>query len=914
MTLSAGTRLGPYEILSPLGAGGMGEVYKARDTRLGREVAIKVLAEHLSSPEARQRFEREARTISQLSHPHICALYDVGEATVIASEAKQSIPGSDRHGLSGLAMTGAPAEGTRVQFLVMEYIEGETLSDRLARGALPLADTLRHGIEIAEALDRAHRAGIVHRDLKPGNVMLTKSGVKLLDFGLAKLREAEGPPGSLSAMPTVERSLTAEGSIVGTLQYMAPEQLEGKATDARTDIFAFGAVLYEMATGKKAFSGTSQASLISAIMTSEPPAVSAVQPTTPPSLNRLVRTCLAKEPDDRWQTARDVELQLAAIAEDAPARDMAGGASRPLRTRWLPWLVAGAALVMAAVATLRKGSPPAQSRPTIRFSVPPPTNGAFAYFVETSFIAVSPDGSSLAYIASDPQGGKRIFLRPLSAAEARAVPGTEGANSLFFSPEGRSIAFFAEGKLKRVELSGGAAVSICDLPLVGPYWSGTWGGADILFSAETRGWGIFRVSAAGGVPAEIIRVDLPRGEARIGWPWFLPDGKRFLYLLRHLDGRGDLMLAEPGKRPRLVMAMQSAVQYVDPGFLVFARDGALLAQRFDPESGRLTGEPFSIAERVRYFASTGSASFAVSRTGTLAYQSRQDASRLAWFDRSGRELETVSSPGYYLSVSISPDGRRALFDRARPGVWTWDVWSLDLERGTEAPVTSGPETEAYPIWLPGEGSIAFSIDRGTEPQLFRKDLATEKEEKLVSGAGFFQWAQDVSPDGRSLVYTQASEHGWFDIWTLSLIGGGKPAAFLRAPFEKKRARFSPDGRYLAMITTESGQLEAYVTPYPGPGERIRVSTGGARTLRWSRDGELLFVSGDNRMMAVPIRTAPSLQIGAPRELFALKGKWPWLDFDVSLDGKRFLAIVPEVVADELPLNVVVNSTSEFSKR
>jgi eukaryotic-like serine/threonine-protein kinase len=796
MTLRSGTRLGPYEILSPLGAGGMGEVYKARDTRLERIVAIKVLPSDLSSsPEIRQRFEREAKTISSLSHPHICALYDVGNH-----------------------------DGT--DYLVMELLEGEVLAERVVRGPLPLDQTLRFGAQMASALETAHRKGIVHRDLKPSNVMITKSGLKLLDFGLAKVLLPAPTMESLTSAPTAKRDLSSPGMILGTVPYMAPEVLQGREADGRADIFALGAVLHEMAAGSKAFSGTSPVSIMSAILTSEPPSISSLQPMSPVSLDRLVRTCLAKDPDDRWQTARDVELQLIAIAEGVSAPRVAGASPRRLRTRWLPWFVAGAVLAIVAVAMLRKGSPLAQPQPTIRFSVPPPTNGAFWNGVEISYLAVSPDGSRLAYVASDPQGGQRIFVRPVSALEARPIPGTEGANSLFFSPDGRSLAFFAPGKLKRIELSGGAAVSICDVSLR-PAFSGTWGrGGDILFAGVTRRGAIYRVSAAGGVPAEVIRCDPLRGEVRVAWPWFLPDGERFLYLLRHLDGHGNLMLAEPGKKPRLVMAMQSAVQYVDPGYLVFAREGTLLAQHFDPESGRVRGEPFSIAEHVRYFLSTGFASFAASRTGTLAYQSKEDVRRLIWLDRTGRELGSVGPPGNYLSVSIAPDGRRVLSDRTRPGIGTYGVWSLDLERGTETPVTSDPDTEVYPVLLPGGRSVAYSVDRGTSPQLFRKDLATGKEEKLLPGERF-QIAQEVSPDGRSLVYLEAGEQGWFDVWVLPLTGGGKPAAFLQAPFNKTAVRFSPDGRYLAMITTESGQPEAYVMAYPGPGERIRVSTGGA---------------------------------------------------------------------------------------
>jgi serine/threonine protein kinase len=884
VSLTASTRLGPYEILSPIGVGGMGEVYRARDTRLHRDVAIKILPQPLSSSaEVRQRFEREAKTISQLSHPHICALYDVGNQ-----------------------------DG--VEFLVMELLEGETLAERLVGGPLPLDQTLRFGPQIASALEAAHRKGIVHRDLKPSNVMVTKSGVKLLDFGLAKALAPAPTLESFTSAPTAAKDVTRPGMILGTVPYMSPEQLQGREADSRGDIFALGAVLYEMATGRKAFEGTSPVSIMSAILTSEPPPISSIAPMSPASLERLVRTCLAKDPDDRWQTARDVELQLTAIAEGVSAPHSPMTAPRPARARWLPWLVAGAALAIALVATLRKGSPPVPSLRTIRFSVPPPANGAFVgYSVETTCFAVSPDGSRLAYVASDPQAGQRIFLRPLSGNEARPIPGTEGANSLFFSPDGRSIGFFAEGKLKRVELSGAAPVTICDVSLVGPYWSGTWGrGGDILFAGVTRGRPLLRVSAAGGVPAEVMRADLSRGEARLGWPWFLPDGERFLYLLRYLDGRGDVMLAEPGKRPRSILAVKSAVQYVDPGYLVFARDGVLLAQRFDPKSGRVAGEPLSIAEHVRYFLSTGAASLAASRDGTLVYQSQEDVKRLTWFDRTGRELDSVGPPGRYLSVSIAADGGRALVDRARPGIGTFGIWSLDLERATETPVTSGPETEVYPIWLPGGRSFAYSVDRGEAPQLYRKDLATGKEERLLSGAGF-QWASDVSPDGRSLVYGEASEHGWFDLWTLPLTGGGKPVALLQAPFQKRIALFSPDGRYLAMLSTESGRYEVYVTPYPGPGERVRVSTGGAQSLRWSRDGrELLYLSTDGHMMSVPVKTSPSLELGVPTALFVVNGK-VWSDFDVAPDGKRFLAIVPKIVADEQPLDVIVNWTPETAR-
>jgi serine/threonine protein kinase len=886
MTIPTGSRLGPYEVLAPLGAGGMGEVYRARDTRLERTVAVKVLPPRLSSSEEmRQRFEREAKAVSQLSHPHICALYDVGSH-----------------------------EGT--EYLVMELLEGETLAERLAKGPLPVEQTVRFGSQICSALDAAHRRGIVHRDLKPGNVMLTASGVKLLDFGLAKSVSQislENP----TSVPTAAADITREGAILGTVSYMAPEQLEGKETDARADIFALGSVLYEMATGRKAFVGQTAVSVASAILTVEPPAVSATQPMSPPALDRLVKTCLAKSPADRWQSAHDVGLQLAAIAEGASAERPDGVSSRRPRAPWLSWLLGAVAGGVAVAALLRTAGPRRQPGPAIHFAEPPPARWAFAYSVDTTFLAISPDGSQIAYVASQPHGERRIFLRPLSAPEARPIAGTEGARSLFWSRDSRSIGFFAGDKLKRVDASGGAALSLCDV-LPGMSFSGTWGrDGDILF-ASVQGEAIYRVSGAGGGPAVAFRPDPSHGESRLHWPWFLPDGQRFLYLSRGLAGASNLMLAEPGKAPRALMSMQSTVQYVDPGFLVFARDGVLLGQRFDPEGGRVVGEPFSIAGSVRYFLSSASASFSASRAGTLAFQSQGDVMRLTWLDRTGRQVGTLGPPGPYVNVAISSDGRRVLFDRARAGIGTLDIWSIDPERGTETPITSEPDTEAAAVLLPGGQSIAYSANRGRQLQLRRRDLATGKDEELLPD-GKFQFAQDVSPDGKSLVYLERGEKGAFDVWTLPLYGGGKPVALLQSPFNKFEVRFSRDGRFVAMISNESGQPEVYVMPYPGPGERVRVSTGGAEHVRWSRDGrEIFYLSADRRMTSVPVQTSPSLQLGTPTPLFTLArelGPRGFLSsgFDVSPDGQRFLVVLPEVVADELPLSVVVNWTAEVGR-
>jgi len=635
------TRLGPYQILAPLASGGMGEVYRARDTRLGREVALKILPSEVSShPERLQRFEREARAASSLNHPNIVVVHDVGRE-----------------------------EG--IDFLVMELVEGETLAERLVRGPLALEQVLRSGEQICSALEACHRRGLVHRDLKPANVMLTRSGVKLVDFGLARAFETEAP--SSSSAPTAASPLTREGIVVGTLPYMAPEQLQGGPVDARCDIFAFGAVLYEATTGRRAFAGDTTTAIARAILTSEPPPASTHAPRCPRSLDRLIQFCLEKDPDRRFRSAHDVGLQLSAIAgEEVP-----GEAAPSSRSRTGYWLAGAAALVLASVLALvvglyDRGRPAAPER-AVRFQLAPPSGGRFLTHVEGPLMAVSPDGSRIAFIASDASSPPRIWIRDLDRLEPRAVAGTEGAHSLMWSPDGESIGFFAAGQLKRVDLTGTAPVTIVALaPGIGRI--GTWGAREILFSS-IQGEAIYRVSPDGGEAEILLQPDTSRGEMRARWPWFLPDGESFLYSSRTVDGQGQLRIKRPGEAPRDVAPIDSQTHYVEPGFLVYVKEGVLLAQRFDSRGGRVEGAPFALAPEVRNFLSTGWAAFATSRAGTLAYRSESDVRRLSWFDREGKELGTVGSRGYFLTVAISPDGKTVLFDRVRPGTGTFDIWT-----------------------------------------------------------------------------------------------------------------------------------------------------------------------------------------------------------------------------------------------
>jgi Tol biopolymer transport system component/predicted Ser/Thr protein kinase len=894
LSLTAGTRLGAYEILGPLGAGGMGEVYRATDVRVDRAVALKLLPEEFfESEERRQRFEREARMLASLNHPGVAVLYSFEE-----------IPSS------------SPSSSSR-HILVMELVAGQTLRERMKAGGLSARETLDIGAQITRGLAAAHEKGIVHRDLKPENVVLSKDGrVKILDFGLAKLAPRQQPGGDLTSAGT--RSLLTEaGAVFGTVAYMSPEQVSGEPVDARSDIFSFGTILYELLAGTNPFRAETSAETMTAILRHDPPPLSEPPLGVAPGLARIVARCLEKKRERRFQSADDLAFALETSPGSGRAQGPVGmdGARGGRRLRALAGAcAAGLAIGAAAALLLERPWFIAAARP-IRFTIPPPENGSFYFQYEATSFAVSPDGSQLAFVASNANGERRVWLRALSGFEARPLGGTEGASSVFWSPDGLSIGFFAGTKLKRLDLPEGPPVSVCDSSGGGGK-SGTWGrGGEILYAA-VQGDAIYRVAASGGTSVAIVKPNAAAGETRVVWPWFLPDGEAFLFYARVADG-GRVMLAEPGRPPRVVLSAASMVQYSDPGFLVFVKEGSLLAQRFHARTGKLSGVPFPIAEHARYFMSTGAGAFSTSRGGTLAFQPQDDVHRLVWFDRSGREAGTIGAPAKVNSVRISQGGRPILFDRAVSDLGTFDVWSYDAERNVETRVTSSPDSEFSPIWLPDGKSVLFSAVRGSNPRLVRRDVATGREEELLP-AGGFQVAGDVSPDGRTLVYFERTAKGSFDLWEVSLERGATPRRLLEGTLggtvASAVARFSPDGRYLAFISSESGQREAYLMPFPGPGEKVRVSAEGASVVRWSPDGrELFFQARDRRLMSVPVRTSPSLQLGIPKSLFQIKGRSDWLAFEVSGDGTRFLAIVPEALADERPLSVVVNWPAEVPK-
>jgi Tol biopolymer transport system component len=889
VALSPGTKLGPYEIVSAAGAGGMGEVYRARDTRLERMVAIKVLPAHLSSDAARrQRFEREARAVAGLNHPHICVLHDIG------------------------------TQGG-IDFLVLEYLEGETLAQRLGRGALPTQELLRIGIEVSDALDKAHRQGVIHGDLKPANIMLVKSGAKLLDFGLAK-PVATPASAALTAMATESRPLTPEGTIVGTLQYMAPEQLEMKEADARSDIFSFGAVLYEMATGKKAFEGKTTASVIAAVLASEPTPISTLQPMIPPALERAAKTCLAKDPEERFQSAYDLNLQLKWIAEAGSQAGVSAPFVKRRKSReQLAWALAGVFLIVAAAgvgAYLRLARTPA---PVIVAEIPLPEKARGLGGPPV----MSPDGHALAFTVNDQTGKLALWVRPLGALSAHPLEGTEGAEAPFWSADGRSIGFASEGKLKTIDVSGGPVTVVADAPFFG---GGTWNrSGTILFLPDARK-GLYKVAASGGTPVPLLTLDSPKFQY-YGWPQFLPDGKHFLYLAVALDPQntGVYFATLDGKQNRLVLRSDNRAIFAS-GFLLYGRGTTLVGQAFDPQSGQIKGEPRQVAERVSD-AAPASLVFGASENGTLAYHAAagRTRSQLAWFDRSGNRVGVMGEAGGYYDVRLSPDGRKVAFNL---GEATSELYVGELGRGLPMRLTFDPNTDSgVPVWSPDGNKILFCRLQGGKAKagIYEKPSngAGTEELLLASDSPDMEiWPNAWSRDGRFILYSRGDleNRSREELWALPLIGDRKPRLFLRNPPAVYDGQFSPVGHWVAYTSKESGRAEVYVAPFDSaqvmasgnastpltPGGKWQVSTSGGQYPRWRGDGkELFYLGAENRVMAAEVDAkGGSFQVGAVKPLFAAFVEDSAMPFDVSADGKRFLIVsVPE---QSSPLTLLVN--------
>jgi serine/threonine protein kinase len=871
MPLQPGTALGPFEVLRPIGAGGMGEVYEARDTRLGRSVAIKVLAPDLAGDAAfRARFTREARSLARIAHPSICVLHDVGDV-----------------------------DGT--MYLVLEYVDGETLAARLARGPLPIAELVPIAVEICRALSVAHRAGIAHRDLKPGNVMLTRSGVKLLDFGLAKdVGGGALTSGGGGGDQSTAALLTREGTLIGTPAYLAPEQLQGREADARSDIFALGAVLHEMATGRRAFAGETPVAMAAAILSTEPPPPSTINPAIPQAFDAIVAGCLTKDPEERWQSAHDVARQLAALASLPSERVVAERHSS--RLPWTLAALAGAAAIVIAVAAWRM--PRSDDRPaSVSFEVTLPPGVSLPSSVEGNALALSPDGTALAWVGERADGPTLVYVRALARLDSVPLAGTEGASALFWSPDSRTIAFFTGGVLKRIDAAGGAAVPICPVQ-AGIGYTGTWGADGQILFATAQGDAIYRVPTAGGTPEKVAVANRAAGERHVGWPWFIGDGRSALVSLRGRSAAIGLWRA--GQETRRVADIGSEAQYVDPGYLVFTRSGSLLAQRFDAVSGRLSGEAIPLAGQIRQFISTGWVAFTAARNGTIAFEAHEPRSRLAWIDRSGRVTGYVGSPGNYLDLAYGPDDDTVLTSRTDPSVGSsFDVWSIDAARGTETRLTMSPETEINPLLSPDRRSLIMSMKTDGAPQLYRRDLASGRDERLVPGEAF-EGASSITSDGHTLVYERRTDIGNWDVWMVPLVGTRTPVPLLATDFTEVGGMLSPDDRFLAYGSNETGQLEVYVAPFPAMSPKTRVSTNGGSRPRWARDGrELFFV--DRTGMLLSAAVSADGRVGKAAPMLAQPPARAWLDYLPAADGQRFLAIVPETLAGEQPITVVTHA-------
>ncbi len=888
MTLAVGTRLGPYEILSPLGAGGMGEVYRARDARLKRDVAIKVLpSAFAASVERLRRFEQEAQAASALNHPNILAIYDLG------------------------THDGAP-------YIVSELLEGETLASRLSGGAFMPRRAIGHALQIAQGLAAAHEKGIVHRDLKPENIFVTNDGrVKILDFGLARVTQPESANAGATNLPTVTPG-TEPGVVLGTLGYMSPEQVRGRPADARSDIFSFGAILYEMLSGRRAFHGESAADTMSAILTKEPPDLSETNRRIPESLDRIVRHCLEKSPEARFHSASDVAFDLEAVSGMSGEAVVAAAPHRRLRA-WLP--TALAVLVALGLGFLWGGRmrSRAPALDAIRSVLLLPEGVTFGC------MAISPDGRRLAISGLDAEGKRRLWTRSLGASDFQALAGTEGGELPFWSPDGRWLGFFSSGKLRKIDASGGPAIALTDSYGA----SATWGpSGDILFGAATGG--LFRVSASGGKATAATKPNEARHETSHRYPQFLPDGRHFLYFAVNLAGSPEdeanqiHVASLDSKEDRAVMRGYSRTVYAQ-GNLLYLRaatfSGPLMAQPFDPGRLEIRGEPVTVADKVSVFGDYYLfGNFTASETGALVYDSEQLLSRLVWFDRAGRQVGEFGEAAVVDAPRISPDGGRVVYTSLDSSMNNMQIWVGDLSRGVRTRLTNGPSENANPVWSPDGNRIAFRTDRKHQGDVYVKASSGVSDEEPLYDAAGLSYPEDWSLDGKYLIHFHYS----------SGVSGGRLPAIQALPFSGDRrpfdlvrgnpnssllgaSRFSPDGQWVAYMSNESGRAEVYVASFPGHEKTLQISNAGGVLPTWRRDGrELFYVTPDGMLMSVEIVPGTKLSAGVPKPLFRVRAPntiGTFALYDVAPDGQRFLVVMPVVHGSSVPLNLVLNWTA-----
>ncbi len=883
--LKPGDALGPYRVDALIGKGGMGEVYRGTDTRLGRPVAIKV-----SPREFSDRFEREAKAISSLNHPNVCTLYDVGP-----------------------------------NYLVMEFVEGDTLSHLIKQGPMALEKVLQYAIQIADALSAAHAKGIIHRDLKPANIILTGSGVKVLDFGLAKLGVAKFGVTNSSEMVTKTEPMTESGSILGTLHYMSPEQAEGKDTDERSDIFSFGAVLYEMLTGKRAFDGETKTSILAAILRDQPAPISQFQPAVPRALDRVVRKCLEKKPADRWHSAHDLKQTLELIDLAGPtsasasmsSSDSPGMAPRHKDRKWLWPAVAAVGVIVAGLA-LALWAPWRKSTPTetVHFEVGPAEKMTF---ISQAAMTVSPDGRWMVFPAIGEDGLQHYYIRALNGVEVRALPGADGGQSpASWSYDSRWVLFVTGNKLRKVDIQGGPPQNIADFPAAARLGGADWNSEGVIVAGADAS-PILRVPSAGGQTTPLTA--LAPGETAHRWPQFLPDGNHFLYHRASSDpaqtgvyvGSLDVPPNQQSTQPLLVSDRQADSAPAPgggAGLLMFMRGSTLMAQPFDPRKMILSGEPAAIVDGVDFYTSTSHGLFSVSNTGTLVYRAGTGAQTvLISTDQQGNPAGTLGDPGDYSAPAISPDGSRVAV--AMGPVPSRDIWILDVARGNSARFTFDPARDDYPVWSPDGKNIAFNSNRGGQMDLYVKPADGSGEEKLLLKTEQPKTVDCWTKDGRFLLFSSTSPKTSEDMWALPFPGEPKPVSLLQTQFREGVSRVSADGRWLAYSSWESGNAETYVRPFTpdapaGTGAKWLVSKGGGARPLWRADGkELFYVSLTGSVMAVDIDTSKGFQAGTPRRMFAAPSVQN-VGWDLSPDGKHFLFSAPPNTGRVIPFTVVLN--------
>jgi serine/threonine protein kinase/Tol biopolymer transport system component len=889
MALTSGTKLGPYEIQSPLGAGGMGEVYRARDTRLERIVAIKVLPTSLSSdPGLRQRLEREAKSISRLSHPHICTLHDIGHQ-----------------------------DG--VDFLVMEYLEGETLEHRLLRGPLPPEQTIRYAAEIADALAKAHKLGVIHRDLKPSNIMLIRSGAKLMDFGLAK----QAPPAvaDLTELTNDDAKLTGRGTLVGTFQYMAPEQLEGKEATACSDIFALGEVIHEMATGKPAFSGGSRASLIAAILTKDPPSISQLQSMTPPALDRIVKKCLAKDPEERWESASDLASELRWLAEGGSQASAAvvtigrGWLNSSARRRLAPWIlialltIASGALSWRQFFTLNTASLPLAH---VTVSLPPKVSlGAPDY----PLFALSRDGTQLVFVGVR-DGVKQLYSRRIDQWDAAPITGTEGADRPFVSPDGQWVAFNTGRTLKKVAIRGGPTIDLAEAGWGG----GSWGTNDQIVYTKSYNSGLWKVSASGGTPEILTSPDRSKGELSHWWPQILPDGDHVIFTAFSTPIERSSIAVRSLKTGKQKTVIEGGTfgRYL-PGYLVFSRGETLIAVPFDERRLELTGAPVPILEGIACVPEDGNSQFAVSENGTLAFLPTSfiaTEQKLVSVDRKGKIQTIRENIHIYGGLRLAPDGQRIAFGLIAPG-HPPDIWIQDLIRGSLSPLTHGPGSNFNPIWTPDGKYLLYTSERPVF-EIYRKSADGSGTEEAVLTTADDKYPTSMSREGKTLLFSTSNPNTQSDLWQAPLDHPRDAKPFVVSPFAETEGTISPDGRWVAYQSDESGKSEIYVVDLPGGGNRVQASTDGGSEPVWSRSGKELFYRSGKKFMSVPVKAGAVFVPDPPHVLFesdfVTNSERGIAAYDVSPDGLRFYLVQEDSKKDrQAKLNLVLNWSEELKR-